>query len=933
MIHSSVVKFRHFRKEQATGSQLTLGLLRLAAFAFGLGVALPTFAQTISGSALTVTGQSTLQGDVLMCSGRPWIDVRCNGAVGDDIHDDTAAINATISTAITNNWPVYLSLGTYKVTSQITIDYAGEASKGFRLISEGAVIDGRAIASGPVLQVECGGGSIDSPTGCFYFKQEGTLFVDGNTPAYVIVFGKPDFSDAHNSAKIDHLIVNNASTAAGAGGCQFNYVLDGDLYAVCVADGGAAGLAFEQVQFSRISGAGTAEGTGGRGVVLENGYNFSNTFLGLDLEVSPICLSITFNHNGLNTFVSPYFDCVTAVSTTASVGNVLINPNYGGSTVNYGPLSKGISVIGTGSRDNWLFPVASSYVANPIDDGLSVSSYNAPGASMNVTLPPIASLNAGWSMGFASDNGKGMTISATSGAIISGGKSLGSIVLGAGDYEYVRVQSDGNNFRIVSSTRNTRLANGFEPPPWPSNWLFPTSPGYQAELGDNGNILSSYNSPAGLTATLPPTSGLPDGWSIGFATDNNKSLTVQVNSSAGGHIVWPGSGGSQTSLRMANTNQGAYEFVVLQYDGSGIFRVVQATPATEQAIGMVGAAGISHWSFPTASSYAATTTDNGNVVSSLNSSLSYMAVTLPSTTSLPMGWTIGIATDGNKTASVQVNPVSGGRILYPGSGASVTSAALASGNYELLVLQFDGGNFRVIQATPATASLLGVAGNSTGINRWSFPAVSTYAASQSNSGNALSSYNAPAGSLTVTLPPTKSIGAGWMMGFASDNGKAITVQVNGTSGGHILYPAGATGTAGNSVTLAPINYEFLALQFDGSNFRIVSVTPRSAAILGMLGHQIMTGATPAVASGSGDCGTSPSIGGNDSAGRITVGASNGGQCTITFVSPWPNPPVCSAFDETTGNLVRPSAATTSSVALIGTLAPGDSLVYQCVGYQ
>jgi hypothetical protein len=925
---------RPAHQPQGLSSQLTRGLLRLAAFAFGLGIALPTLAQTISGSALNITGPSTLQGDVVMCSGRPWIDVRCNGATGDDSHDDTAAINTTIATAITNNWPVHFPAGTYKITSQITIDYAGQATKGFRLISDAAVIDGRTIAAGPVLQIQCGGGTIGSPTGCFYFKEEGALFVNANTPAYAFVLGKTDFSDAHNSAKIDHLIVNNASAAAGAGGCQFNYLLDSDVYAVCVSSGGAGGLAFEQVQFSRISGAGTAEGPGGRGVVLENGYNFSNTFLALDLEVSPTCLSITFNHNGLNTFVSPYFNCVTAVNATASLGNVLINPNYGGATVNFGPLSTGISVVGTGSRDSWLFPTAGSYAAKPIDDGLSVSSYNAPGASMTVTLPAIASLNAGWSMSFASDNGKGMTINATGASIVSGGKNVGSIALGAGNYEYVRLQSDGNNFRIVSATRNTRLANGFEPPPWPSNWLFPSTSGYAAGLGDNGNVLSSYNSSTGLTVTLPSTTGLPAGWSMGFATDNNKSLAVQVNSTSGGRIVWPGSGASQTSLAMAFTSQGAYEFMVLQYDGNGIFRVLDATPATAQAVGMIGATGISHWSFPAVSAYTATVADNGNVISSVNSPLPYMAVTLPPTTAVPMGWTIGIASDGNKTASLQVNGTSGGHILYPGSGATVTSASLAGGNYELLVLQFDGGNFRMIEATPATATLIGFTGNSPGINRWSFPAVSTYAASQSDNGNTLSSYNTPASSLTVTLPSTTSVGAGWMMGFATDNGKIMTVQANAVSGGHILYPAGATGTAGSSVTLAGINYEFLALQFDGSNFRIVSITPRSAAALGMLGHQIMTGATPTVGSGSSDCGSSPSIGGNDSAGRVTVGGStNGGKCTIMFVSPWPNPPVCSAFDETTGNLVRPIATSTTSVALTGTLAAGDSLVYHCVSYQ
>ena len=805
------------------------------AIAFGLVITLPAWAQSPgSFSTLITTGTATMGGDVLMCSGRPWIDVRCNGAVGDDSHDDTTAINATIAAAITNNWPVRFSAGTYKVSSVISIDYAGEASKGFRLISEGATIDGRTIASGPVLQVQCGGGSTGNPTGCFYFREEGTLLVNGSTPAYVVVFGKTDFSDAHNSAKIDHLIVNNAGTAAGSGGCQFNYVLDSDIYAVCVSAGGGAGIALEQTQFSRISGAGTAEGTGGRGLVLENGYNFSNTFLALDLEVSPTCLSITFNHNGLNTFVSPYFNCQTAVNATASIGNVLINPNYGGATVNVGPSSTGVTVIGGGSRGRWLFPSAASYTAAPVDDGLNISSYNAPGAALTVTLPPVASVNPGWTMGFATDNGKGMTIAAPSGAILSGGKSVSSIVLGPGNYESVALQSDGNNWRVISATRNTRLVNGFDPPPWPSSWIYPSTAGYAATMGDNGNILSSSNTPAGLSVTLPATTALPTGWSMGFATDGTKPLSVQVSTSSGGHILWPGSGASATALALANTAQGAYEFLVLQYDASGNFRVVDATPATAQAIGMIGAGGISHWNFPAVSSYAAAVADNGGVLSSFNSPLSFFTVTLPSTTALPMGWTIGIASDSNKTASVQVNSSAGGHILFPGSGGTVTSASLAPSNYELLVLQFDGGNFRVVKVTPATATQIGIAGNAPGINRWSFPAVSSYAASQSDNGNAVSSYNTPTSSLTVTLPATASIGAGWTMGFASDNGKTMTLQVNGTAGERILVPEGG-GAASNSVTLAVgQNYEFATLQFDGTNFRLVTATPQTLNNLGGL---------------------------------------------------------------------------------------------------
>jgi hypothetical protein len=584
-------------------------------------------------------------------------------------------------------------------------------------------------------------------------------------------------------------------------------------------------------------------GGGGRALVLENGYNFSNTFSALDLEASPTCLSITFNHNGLNTFVSPYFDCVTAVNATGSVGNALVNPNYGGNVVNYGPNSIGISIQGTGSRPQWIFPVTATYTATPIDDGLAISSYNAPGTSMAITLPPIGSVSPGWSMSFATDNGKGMTVTAPAGNIVSGGKVVPAVTLGAGNYEYLRVQSDGNNWRVVSSTRNTRLNMGFEPPPWPSNWLYPTTSGYAATLGDNGNVLSSYNTSSGLTATLPPTTNLPSGWSMGFATDNGKPLSVQVNATSGGHIVWPGSGASATGVALANTSQGAYEFAVLQYDGGGNFRVASATPATAQANGMIGSASISHWSFPALSSYNATLADNGNVVSSYNSPASYMAVTLPSVTSIPMGWTLGVTTDNGKTMSIQVNGTSGGRILYPGSGAGVSNVSLALGNSELLVLRFDGGNFRVTEATPGTAAVIGMSGSAPDINRWNFPSAATYVAGPGDNGNALSSYNTSAG-LTITLPSTTTIDTGWTMGYTTDAGKPLSVQVNAVSGGAILEPAQG-GNAASSIALAAgQNYEFLQLRFDGSNFRVVNATPQTINALGGL----ISSGTPASSS-------------------------------------------------------------------------------------
>ncbi|MGH7030272.1 MAG: hypothetical protein ACREEZ_07585, partial [Stellaceae bacterium] len=183
--------------------------------------------------------------------------------------------------------------------------------------------------------------------------------------------------------------------------------------------------------------------------------------------------------------------------------------------------------------------------------------------------------------------------------------------------------------------------------------------------------------------------------------------------------------------------------------------------------------------------------------------------------------------------SVQVNGTAGGHILYPGSGATATSATLAAGNYELMVLRFDGANFRVTEATPATAALIGLAGSTPDINRWSYPSAATYAAGQSDNGNALSSYNTAAG-LTITLPSTTAIGAGWTMGFATDNGKPLNVQVNGVSGGSILEPARGGASAASIALAAGQNYEFLQLRFDGGNFRITSATPQTINDLGGL---------------------------------------------------------------------------------------------------
>ena len=240
---------------------------------------------------------------------------RINAQCYPDLQTATAA-------ALAANQPLWLPAGTYTLDRELVIDYAPLAATGFQIISDGAIID--ATATGQrAMAIECSGGSPQDLKGCFYFHIQGTLFVNANSAQAAVRFGLNDFSDAHNSAKIDHLIVNNAGTGYAV---RLNYILNADIFAVAVS-AGSAGLVMDQVQFSRISGAASA--TDGTAMRIERGYSFANTIQAIDLEVAQIGLAITSPYANRNTFVSPYFNCPTAILATAGNSNMLLNPSYG----------------------------------------------------------------------------------------------------------------------------------------------------------------------------------------------------------------------------------------------------------------------------------------------------------------------------------------------------------------------------------------------------------------------------------------------------------------------------------------------------------------------------------------------------------------------------------------------------------------------------
>jgi hypothetical protein len=214
------------------------------------------------------------------------------------------SLQQAVDVALATGRPLLLPRGNYQ--GPVTIDYSAHASSGFELISRGATIYGG-------LTVQC-------QKDCFYFHQEGTLFVSGQTSDALFTLGKPDFSDPQNSIKIDHLIVNNGGNGIA---CQFNYVLDADIFAVCDS-AGTVGMEIRQLQFSTVKGA--ASGAQGYAIALRGGYIFSNTF-SLDLEASPICKLLIDPRTSNNTWLSNYDACPEAsnvLSRSALTGNTVI---------------------------------------------------------------------------------------------------------------------------------------------------------------------------------------------------------------------------------------------------------------------------------------------------------------------------------------------------------------------------------------------------------------------------------------------------------------------------------------------------------------------------------------------------------------------------------------------------------------------------------
>ena len=171
-------------------------------------------------------------------------------------------------------------------------------------------------------------------------------------------------------------------------------------------------------------------------------------------------------------------------------------------------------------------------------------------------------------------------------------------------------------------------------------------------------------------------------------------------------------------------------------------------------------------------------------------------------------------------------------------------------------------------------------------------------------------------------------GAGQLLvGTSSESATGQLSSFSASTTRAAIFGQAASGTAASQKSL---------ILNDGSGAETFSVTAAGTTVASgtLTGkHLLGGGSAPAVSNTSANsCGTTAaSLVGTDTAGKVTVGATAGTSCTITFVASWANAPACVVTNETSANLAR-ATSTTTTVIVAGTFVAGDVLAYSCVGY-
>jgi hypothetical protein len=331
------------------------GASSLSGYLFGNGTSPITGSSTIpaSASSFTQTGTGALARDLDAKAKENALSLLdfCSDNTG--ATDCSAAIADWFAEGIALNKALYIPAGIYKVSSQLVWNLQSVAAEGINVFGDGrlaSIIKFDAGVTSPNWDIV--GDDTPGEAGIAYARFE-DFGVQGNTSGELMTFGRDDYNDAMNEFQLNNIYVQNFSTASTAVALKLNYFLNGFVNVAANGGGfntgtltgsGFAALLCNQCVMNTFMGT---FGDDGNGIVLANGYSYTNTFLNVDIEGNTIDINISSSSSNAsdNTFVGGQIATATyGIYGSAGSSNKFINVNnaISGAGTSFMPSSTGV---------------------------------------------------------------------------------------------------------------------------------------------------------------------------------------------------------------------------------------------------------------------------------------------------------------------------------------------------------------------------------------------------------------------------------------------------------------------------------------------------------------------------------------------------------------------------------------------------------------
>lgn len=303
----------------------------------------------------------------------------------------------------------YIPKGTYKMASQVTWDQKLIATTGVKIYGDGVQQSwfNMMTTTAPAFSIINSNNS-----GAFYstFKDFG---IKANVAGPALMIGQENYADAMNEFGFD-LYISNASTSTSAAAVEVNYCANCHAIFTANTSGSSGGdaLRLRQSTFSDYRGSFS---NAGNSIHITNGYNYGNTIISPDLEVSGTNLTIDSANATNNTIIGGQWQWTTAtVNATAGSNNRLIGNNFGTGAFAFtnatGIIMYGPNAVGGETLGGLLVPFVSSGGTGSLDfrtgGGTQVQIQNTAGANH--------------ALEFTGSNGGNPTISANAGNVAIG---------------------------------------------------------------------------------------------------------------------------------------------------------------------------------------------------------------------------------------------------------------------------------------------------------------------------------------------------------------------------------------------------------------------------------------------------------------------------------------------------------------------------------